>query len=38
MEPKIIEFKKKIITSRDKCVASTIDVTLNNPDNKAINW
>jgi hypothetical protein len=39
MEPQIIEFKKKIITSAvDKVIPSSVEVTISNPDNKSLRW
>lgn len=37
-EPQIIDFKRKVITTPDKCFPRYIPVTLTNPDSKAINW
>ena len=38
MEPHTIEFRKKIITSSDKCVPSFLEITISNPDAKSIFW
>ena len=38
MEPHTIEFRKKIITSSDKCVPSFMEMTISNPDAKSIFW
>ncbi len=38
MEPQTIEFKKKIITTVDKCFPAVSDITISNPDTKAIKW
>lgn len=38
MEPKILDFKKKIIRQVDKAIPSYIEVTLNNPDLRSLYW
>ena len=38
MEPKIIEFKKKIITGMDKTFPSHLEVMISNPDNRPLTW
>lgn len=38
VEPQRIEFPRKIITTADKCVPTTMEVTLSNPEKKAIEW
>ena len=38
MEPKIIEFKKKIITNMDKTFPSYTEITISNPDMKPLTW
>lgn len=38
MEPKIIEFKKKIITGMDKSFPNYTDVIISNPDFKVLTW
>ena len=38
LQPQIIEFKKKVITTKDKCVPTTYELTISNPDNRAISW
>jgi len=38
LQPQVIEFKKKVIISKDKCVPSTLEITISNPDNRAISW
>jgi len=38
LQPQLIEFKKKVITTKDKCVPSTMEITISNPDNRAISW
>ena len=37
-EPQIIQFKKKIITSYEKCFPSFMDLTISNPKNNAVSW
>jgi hypothetical protein len=37
-DPQIIDFKRKVITTPDKCFPRFINVTLTNPDKKAILW
>lgn len=38
VEPQKIEFPRKIISAVDKCVPTTLEVTLSNPEKKAIEW
>lgn len=38
LQPQYIEFKKKIITTLDKCIPSVAEITISNPDKKGINW
>ena len=38
IEPQFLEFKKKIISSPDKCFPSTMDLTLTNPDKREVQW
>lgn len=38
VEPQLIEFKKKIITSPDKCFPTVEEIKLSNPDKKDVHW
>lgn len=38
VEPQSIEFKKKIITSPDKCYPTVEEIKLSNPDKKDVKW
>lgn len=38
LQPQPIDFKKKVIVSKDKSVPSVIEVTISNPDNRAVSW
>jgi len=38
IEPKVMDFKKKIIRNMEKSIASFIEVALNNPNLKTIFW
>ncbi|CAD8106047.1 unnamed protein product [Paramecium primaurelia] len=38
IEPQQIEFKKKIITSPDKCFPTIEEIKLSNPDRKDVHW
>ncbi len=38
LQPQIIEFKKKIITTLDKCVPSVTEITISNPNKKGLSW
>ena len=38
LQPQTIEFKKKVIIAKDKCVPSTLEITISNPDNRAVSW
>jgi len=38
MQPQNIEFKKKIITTPDKCFASVTEITITNPEKKGLSW
>lgn len=37
-DPQVIDFKRKVITTPDKCFPRYIPVTLTNPDTKTIVW
>lgn len=37
-DPQVIDFKRKIITTPDKCFPRFVNVTLTNPDAKSILW
>ncbi|CAD8120827.1 unnamed protein product [Paramecium sonneborni] len=38
VEPQLFEFKKKIITSPDKCFPTVEEIKLSNPDRKDVHW
>ncbi|CAD8117028.1 unnamed protein product [Paramecium sonneborni] len=38
VEPQAIEFKKKIITSPDKCFPTVEEIKLSNPDKRDVHW
>jgi hypothetical protein len=38
MDPQMIEFARKIITSVEKCFAATVEVVLSNPEKKSVGW
>ena len=38
MQPQNIEFKKKIITTLDKCFPSVTEITISNPGKKGLSW
>ncbi|EGR27115.1 hypothetical protein IMG5_201370 [Ichthyophthirius multifiliis] len=38
VDPQVCEFKKKIITTPDKCFADEIEINLNNPGRQNIQW
>ena len=38
LEPQTIEFKKKVITTPEKCVPSDREITVSNPDSKTVKW
>jgi hypothetical protein len=38
VEPQTIEFKKKVISTPDKCFPTTQEITLSNPDKRDVSW
>ncbi len=38
IEPQTCEFKRKIITTPDKCVATNQEIMLSNPDRRPVRW
>lgn len=38
IEPQNVEFKKKIISTPDKCFPTTQEITLSNPDKRDVQW
>ncbi|EWS70940.1 flagellar associated protein, putative (macronuclear) [Tetrahymena thermophila SB210] len=38
IDPQTCEFKRKVITTPDKCFPDKMEVTLNNPDRRSIKW
>ena len=38
IEPWVLDFKKKIIRSLDKAIATFMEVTLNNPETASVFW
>ena len=38
LEPRVLDFKKKIIRQLDKSMPSYIEMTLQNPDSKSLHW
>lgn len=38
MDPPMVEFPRKIITSLEKCFPTTMEITLSNPERKPVIW
>ena len=38
VDPQVVEFDRKIITSAEKLYSSTLDIVFSNPEKRSIDW